>query len=93
MGRVVWFPRTTPKEPPSSRQKAQRYRLSLVAFDWRQLTTTEKEQWHLLATVPRTWMTGYNLFTLMELSQEANRLLTTLVRAAGLGSTPPFRHR
>jgi len=93
MGRVVWFPRTTPKEPPSPRQKIQRYRLSLVAFDWRALTREEKNLWHLLATVPRTWMSGYNLFTLMELNTEASRFLTTLAHVAGLEIIPPFRHR
>jgi hypothetical protein len=67
--------------------------MRLVATDWRALSIDDRKNWSFLATRPTTWMSGYCLFVLVEMVEEARQYLPTLTRQAGLPSTPPFTPR
>ena len=89
-GKRVFFPRSPPKEPPSNAQQFQRSKFRVAAMDWKELTSTNRAKWELIAQRTYIPMTGYNLFLACELTYYARSILPTLVRQAKLSSTPPF---
>jgi hypothetical protein len=92
-GKTVFFPIAYPTTPATPLQIYQRERLKLVAEDWKALTQGDRDAWGTMATKPRTWMSGYNLFTMVELNFVAREYLPALQRQAGLPSIPPFSPR
>lgn len=92
-GLVVFYPVAPPATPPSPHQIVQKARMRTVAADWRALSAQDRKNWSTMAVKPKTWMSGYNLFVLVEMVEEARQYLPTLQRQSELSSIPPYTPR
>lgn len=58
----VWYIKAPPKKPPSRWQLNRRQLWHSIAWLWRELEETDRQQWLLIAQKGRLKMSGYALF-------------------------------
>jgi len=87
--RLVFYFATTPKKPPTSRQRVQRELLRAVAACWQQLSPAEKALWNAAAEKARLRIHGYNAFAYCHLRHDY-AWYATLCRQSH--TTPPLSH-
>lgn len=75
-GRVVWFLKAPPKEPPTWMQTLQRNIFSYVGWAWAALTPPQREQWELVAKKASLRITGYNLFSYWAITDDEPTIRT-----------------
>lgn len=85
--RVVIFPWTQPKEPPTLWQNHNRQKFKIIASAWSLLDQAARDLWELAAV--RAWLriTGYNLFTWWMLKAD-RAALATIQRQSGVNLEP-----
>ncbi len=82
-GKLVFFIKAPPLEPPSERQIKQRNRWRNGAIGWKALTATSRQKWNDAARKAHTKLTGYNLF--MHWTTKGDRLaIATVERQSGI---------
>lgn len=87
-GKVVWFSKTWPDQPPSPLQIEQRARMSTAADLWQQLSLSEKAQWDLATRRASLCMHGYDLWQHWKLTGD-DSAIQTLQRQTGTNLLPP----
>jgi hypothetical protein len=86
--KLVAFPRSPPKEPPTPSQVRQRNRLSLAVQRWHLLPQATRDAWTGLATAIAIVMSGYNLYIGLSLNPDDDALATACNKT-GIQVTPP----
>ena len=86
--KVVVFPKTWPKEPPSPAQTIQRDQFRNAAAAWRSLSSLWRAQWELATRRASLCMTGYDLFVHWHLLHD-DTAIETLERQTGTALLPP----
>ncbi len=61
-GKLVFFPKAPPLNPPSLEQTIRRNQFRLAATYWRTLTDGQRQQYDLASKRASLCMNGYNLF-------------------------------
>lgn len=61
-GKMVFFQKTWPKEPPSQKKLFHQARFTAAAAAWQALTANQRTQWDLAARRASLCCHGYNLF-------------------------------
>lgn len=84
-GALVVFPRSSPLNPPSAQQLQMRQLFALTAATWRNLTQEQRNAWNELSRRTRLRVTGYNLFTWYQRTQD-RETIATIARQAGIPS-------
>jgi len=92
-GKVVWLKKTWPEKPTSPRQQIQRDLWRAAAEAWRDLTPSQRHQWHLATRRASLCMHGFNLWMYWYISFDdptirtiEHQTHTTLIPAGGGGS-------
>jgi len=86
-GRVIYFLRAPPKEPPSPRQLHVLAKWVAAANLWWSLEDQQRETWLLIARRAGLRITGYNLFVWWAVVQD-NGPIQTLELQTGLSVLP-----
>jgi hypothetical protein len=81
-GKVVWYLKAPPKEPPTWEQVLQQNLFQCVGWAWQALAPPQREQWERVTKRARLRITGYDLFTYLETSGD-EAALATIERQAG----------
>lgn len=87
-GKLVWFPISPPKKPPSSAQLLARGRFTTAQRQWAALSKTLKAEWETLVLRNSLCMTGQNLYISLAINPDPNAL-TTANKRAGLSLSAP----
>jgi len=69
-GRVVWFLKAPPKEPPTWQQVLQQNLFRYVSWAWRALTPPQRDDWDRIARHASLRITGYDLFTYLQTTDD-----------------------
>lgn len=81
-GKQVWFPRASPLNPPSAQQQQMRDFFRLCASAWASMTQEQRNVWKRIADNGHARITGYNLFTWYQRTQDG-ATIRTIARQAG----------
>ena len=82
-GLVVWFLKAPPQEPPSWIQTHERNMWRYVGWAWAALTRPQRDQWEQTARRARLRITGYNLFTYFQITDD-EAVMKTVEHQTGL---------
>lgn len=82
-GKVVFFPKSPPKEPPSYLQIRQRNRWAIAGQRWNAISQQQRDAWEQLTRRARLRISGINLFFYYHLRQ-ATAVIDTLVHQTGI---------
>jgi len=74
--RLVVFPKTWPKDPPTYHQTLYRNRWRHAAIRWRSLDPSTRAAWATLAKKANLTITGYNLYLAYILGKAAGTVAT-----------------
>jgi len=69
-GKVVWYLKAPPKEPPTWEQTIERNIFWYVGRAWASLTQPQREQWETVAKRASLRITGYNLFSYFAITDD-----------------------
>lgn len=69
-GKIVWFPKSPPKKPPSTKQTSERNLFRLAAVAWQTLAAGDRAQWELASKRASLCATGYNAFLHFKLRRD-----------------------
>jgi hypothetical protein len=86
--KLVAFPRSPPKDPPTGAQLRQRYRFTLAIQNWNLLQASERTAWEELSLALSLPRTGLNVFIALSLNPDDASLQTAIDRT-GIFVTPP----
>jgi len=81
-GKLVFFDKAPPLQPPSTAQKWQRMKFRFVAKIWNKLSKEEKQQYELASRRASYCCNGFNLFSHFVLMGRA-KAKATLARQTG----------
>lgn len=80
---LVYFQKTSPKNPPTVLQRRVRARLVLAAWLWQNLPPTKREDWLTAARLAGLRISGYNLFVHWVIVQD-DAPIKTIERQTGI---------
>lgn len=86
-GRIIWFPKSPPKCPPTDNQIRQRMRWTLIAHAWTQLTQEKRDAWNLACRRAHLYMHGYHLWVWWS-SHQYLPTIRTIERQSGITLLP-----
>lgn len=75
-GRLVFFPKTYPKDPATFHQTLYRDKWRHAAIRWRALDQDTRDTWKRLATAANLTISGYNLYIHYILGKGTGTVLT-----------------
>jgi len=82
-GQVVWFPKSPPLKPPSSRQIHQRLIFREAALGWNRLQQETRDDWNTAARRAHIYLTGYLLYMVWTLTPD-RPAIRTIERLSGV---------
>ena len=91
-GKIVFFPRSPPKEPASPKQIAQRLRFSTSMANWVATSATVKSQWEQVTLRLSVCATGHNLYLSCAMNPDRRQVasqLTRVLKLTGISLSAP----
>jgi len=80
-GKIVWYLKAPPKEPPSEHQTMNRIAWAESAIMWRMLDPEERTVWKEIARRANLRITGFNLFTYYQMTKDIRPIITACDKA------------
>lgn len=77
-GKIVYFPRSPPKEPASAKQLAQRLRFSTAMAHW--VADGSKHDWERVSLLLSVCATGHNLYLSCAMNPDRRQVTAQLAR-------------
>lgn len=82
-GRIVWFDKSPPDKPPSTRQLHQRQMFRYAAQGWRHLRESNRNDWNTAARRAGLYLSGYLLY-LVWIIKPDRPAIRTIERQTGI---------